>query len=81
MGVEKFNAGTAVELDRLHGTWLLQYTTAPDVISLLQAAELPFLQVLVPSYIIIPFLGSHFCKEFLRDEDTLRIHNLLGLFR
>jgi hypothetical protein len=72
VGVEKFNAGTAVELDRLHGTWLLQYTTAPDVISLLQAAELPFLQVLVPSYIIIPFLGSRFCKDFLRDEDVFK---------
>ena len=45
MGVERFNAGTPLVLDELHGTWLLQYTTAPDVISLLKAAELPFLQV------------------------------------
>lgn len=45
VGVERFNAGTSLVLDELHGTWLLQYTTAPDVISLLQAAELPFLQV------------------------------------
>ncbi|KAG0561215.1 hypothetical protein KC19_9G046100 [Ceratodon purpureus] len=45
VGVERFNAGSPLVLDELHGTWLLQYTTAPDVISLLQAAELPLLQV------------------------------------
>lgn len=44
MDVEKFNAGAPLLLDQLHGTWLLQYTTAPDVVSLLQAAN-PFLQV------------------------------------
>jgi hypothetical protein len=44
VGVEKFNAGAPLVLDQLHGTWLLQYTTAPDVVSLLQAAN-PFLQV------------------------------------
>uniref|UniRef100_A0A7I4A8R5 Plastid lipid-associated protein/fibrillin conserved domain-containing protein n=1 Tax=Physcomitrium patens TaxID=3218 RepID=A0A7I4A8R5_PHYPA len=43
---ETFNAGSPLLLDQLHGTWLLQYTTAPDVISILQAAEqLPLLQV------------------------------------
>lgn len=46
VGVETFNAGSPLLLDQLHGTWLLQYTTAPDVISILQAAEqLPLLQV------------------------------------
>jgi hypothetical protein len=35
-----------VSIDELqYMTWLLQYTTALDVISLLQAAEVPFLQV------------------------------------
>ncbi|KAJ7533022.1 hypothetical protein O6H91_13G030000 [Diphasiastrum complanatum] len=43
--VERYNAGVSLDLSLLHGTWLLQYTTAPDVISILQAAGLPFFQV------------------------------------
>ncbi|CAM6033431.1 unnamed protein product [Sphagnum compactum] len=43
--LEKFDAGLPLNLEHLDGTWLLQYTTAPDVISLLQASQLPFLQV------------------------------------
>ncbi|CAK9238734.1 unnamed protein product [Sphagnum troendelagicum] len=43
--LEKFDAGLPLKLEHLDGTWLLQYTTAPDVISLLQASQLPFLQV------------------------------------
>ncbi|XP_024520475.1 probable plastid-lipid-associated protein 10, chloroplastic [Selaginella moellendorffii] len=34
--------GTALDLDKLDGTWLLQYTSAPDVLSILQAGEFPF---------------------------------------
>lgn len=45
VAVEKFDAGTPLELDELDGTWLLQYTTAPDVVQILQASETPFLQV------------------------------------
>ncbi|CAM6129403.1 unnamed protein product [Calypogeia fissa] len=45
VAVEKFDAGTSLELDRLDGTWLLQYTTAPDVIQILRASETPFLQI------------------------------------
>ncbi|EFJ08015.1 hypothetical protein SELMODRAFT_429314 [Selaginella moellendorffii] len=40
--VESFDAGTALDLDKLDGTWLLQYTSAPDVLSILQAGEFPF---------------------------------------
>ncbi|XP_024402929.1 probable plastid-lipid-associated protein 10, chloroplastic isoform X3 [Physcomitrium patens] len=46
MGVEKYNAGTPLVLDQLHGTWLLQYTTASEIVSLIQAADqFPLLQV------------------------------------
>ncbi|EFJ16114.1 hypothetical protein SELMODRAFT_422148 [Selaginella moellendorffii] len=40
--VESFDAGTALDLDKLDGTWLLQYTSASDVLSILQAGEFPF---------------------------------------
>ncbi|KAL3696100.1 hypothetical protein R1sor_010176 [Riccia sorocarpa] len=43
--VEKFNAGKPLELDELDGTWLLQYTSAPDVVGILQAARTPFIKV------------------------------------
>ncbi|BBN03461.1 hypothetical protein MPTK1_2g23650 [Marchantia polymorpha subsp. ruderalis] len=45
VGVEKFDAGKPLQLDDLDGTWLLQYTTAPDVVGILQAAQTPFLKV------------------------------------
>lgn len=38
--------GAPIDLMTLDGTWRLQYTTAPDVLVLLEAAErIPFLQV------------------------------------
>ncbi|MCO5561706.1 hypothetical protein L7F22_015329 [Adiantum nelumboides] len=45
VAVEAFNAGTPLDLNNLDGTWLLQYTTASDVLSILQAARVPFLEV------------------------------------
>ena len=38
--------GTPIDLVKLDGTWRLQYTSAPDVLVLLEAAaRLPFFQV------------------------------------
>ncbi|KAL8539961.1 hypothetical protein ACS0TY_001529 [Phlomoides rotata] len=46
VSVESFDAGKPVELRLLDGTWRLQYTSAPDVLILLQsAATLPFFEV------------------------------------
>lgn len=62
MGVEKYNAGTPLVLDQLHGTWLLQYTTASEIVSLIQAADqFPLLQVkhvaLFRIFVFSSFLG------------------------
>lgn len=35
-------SGDSVDLDMLPGLWRLQYTTAPDVLSLFQLERLPF---------------------------------------
>ncbi|GLT34266.1 hypothetical protein SLA2020_087900 [Shorea laevis] len=44
--VEGYNMGEPIELGKLDGTWRLQYTSAPDVLILLEAAaRLPFFQV------------------------------------
>ncbi|KAK9122438.1 hypothetical protein Syun_020055 [Stephania yunnanensis] len=44
--VEGYDAGLAVDLGELDGTWRLQYTSAPDVLVLFEsAARLPFFQV------------------------------------
>ncbi|KAL1189248.1 putative plastid-lipid-associated protein 10 [Cardamine amara subsp. amara] len=44
--VEGFNGGEAIDLVKLDGTWRLQYTSAPDVVVLFEAASrLPFFQV------------------------------------
>ncbi|KAI3469196.1 hypothetical protein Pfo_025859 [Paulownia fortunei] len=44
--VESFDAGKPIDLGLLDGTWRLQYTSAPDVLILLQsAATLPFFEV------------------------------------
>lgn len=41
--VEKYDAGSAIDLNKLDGTWRLQYTSAPDVVLLFQAAaRFPF---------------------------------------
>ncbi|PON78522.1 Plastid lipid-associated protein/fibrillin conserved domain containing protein [Parasponia andersonii] len=46
VSVEGYNRGTPIDLVRLDGTWRLQYTSAPDVLILLDAAaRLPFFQV------------------------------------
>ncbi|KAL8553542.1 hypothetical protein ACS0TY_002014 [Phlomoides rotata] len=46
VSVESFNAWKPVELRLLDGTWRLQYTSAPDVLILLQsAATFPFFEV------------------------------------
>ncbi|XVE73582.1 hypothetical protein DITRI_Ditri11bG0130200 [Diplodiscus trichospermus] len=44
--VEGYNMGAPIDLVTLDGTWRLQYTSAPDVLILLEAAaRLPFFQV------------------------------------
>lgn len=46
VNVEGRNMGHPINLAKLDGTWRLQYTSAPDVLILLQAAAtLPFFQV------------------------------------
>ncbi|KAH9626931.1 hypothetical protein KSS87_014992, partial [Heliosperma pusillum] len=46
VSVEKYDAGEPVNLDTLDGTWRLQYTSAPDVVVLFDAAsKLPIFQV------------------------------------
>lgn len=48
MTVEGFNGGEAIDLMKLDGTWRLQYTSAPDVVVLFEAASrFPFFQVFV----------------------------------
>lgn len=47
VNVEGYNMGFPIDLVKLDGTWRLQYTSAPDVVGLLEAAaRLPFFQVL-----------------------------------
>lgn len=45
IAVETLDAGSPLDLAKLDGTWMLQYTTASDVLSILQAAQLPILKV------------------------------------
>ncbi|KAG9455370.1 hypothetical protein H6P81_008274 [Aristolochia fimbriata] len=46
VSVESCDAGSSIDLARLDGTWRLNYTSAPDVLVLFEAAaRLPFLQV------------------------------------
>uniref|UniRef100_A0A5B6YTR3 Plastid lipid-associated protein/fibrillin conserved domain-containing protein n=1 Tax=Davidia involucrata TaxID=16924 RepID=A0A5B6YTR3_DAVIN len=46
VSVEGYDAGEPIDLRKLDGTWRLQYTSAPDVLILLEAAaKLPFFQV------------------------------------
>ncbi|XP_043696933.1 probable plastid-lipid-associated protein 10, chloroplastic isoform X4 [Telopea speciosissima] len=43
--VEAYDAGSPIDLVKLDGTWRLQYTSAPDVLVLLEsAARIPFFQ-------------------------------------
>ncbi|XP_027114114.1 probable plastid-lipid-associated protein 10, chloroplastic isoform X2 [Coffea eugenioides] len=60
VSVEAFDAGEAIDLGELDGTWRLQYTSAPDVLILFEsAARLPFFQV-----------GQIFQKFECRDESN-----------
>ncbi|XP_038681372.1 probable plastid-lipid-associated protein 10, chloroplastic isoform X2 [Tripterygium wilfordii] len=46
VSLEGYNVGAPIDLKKLDGTWRLQYTSAPDVLILLEsAARLPFFQV------------------------------------
>lgn len=46
VNVEAYNMGLPIDLMKLDGTWRLQYTSAPDVLILLEAAaRLPFFQI------------------------------------
>ena len=57
MNVEEYNAGAPIDLGKLDGTWRLQYTSAPDVLILLEsAARFSFFQVLQWKYKIMFFL-------------------------
>lgn len=48
--MEKYDAGEPIDLAKLDGTWRLQYTSAPDVVVLFEAASrLPIFQVLPES--------------------------------
>jgi len=44
VSVEQYDACIPINLNQLDGTWLLQYTSASDVLVLFQAASLPFFQ-------------------------------------
>lgn len=45
--MEEYGAGSTIDLEKLDGTWRLNYTSAGDVVVLFEAAaRLPFLQVL-----------------------------------
>lgn len=51
--MEAYNGGEPIDLVELNGTWRLQYTSAPDVLVLLEAAaRLPFFQVLIMKFSI-----------------------------
>ncbi|XP_057857199.1 probable plastid-lipid-associated protein 10, chloroplastic isoform X4 [Cryptomeria japonica] len=52
VSVEQYDAGKPINLDQLDGTWLLQYTSASDVLVLFEAARSPFLQVTVGNLMI-----------------------------
>lgn len=55
--MEEYNAGVPIDLGKLDGTWRLQYTSAPDVLVLLEsAARFSFFQVLQLNYKIMFFL-------------------------
>ncbi|KAK9269753.1 hypothetical protein L1049_001531 [Liquidambar formosana] len=46
VSVEGYDAGAPIDLVKLDGTWRLQYTSAPDVLILLESSvRLPFFQV------------------------------------
>ncbi|KAK0581563.1 hypothetical protein LWI29_015226 [Acer saccharum] len=46
VNLEGYSGGESIDLAKLDGTWRLQYTSAPDVVVLLEAAaRLPFFQV------------------------------------
>lgn len=52
--VEGYNGGEAIDLVKLDGTWRLQYTSAPDVVVLFEAASrLPFFQVILLMIMLI----------------------------
>ena len=49
--MERYNAGAPIDLEKLDGTWRLQYTSAPDVLVLLESAtRLSFFQVTFYSF-------------------------------
>ncbi|KAL9430463.1 hypothetical protein AB3S75_025786 [Citrus x aurantiifolia] len=68
VGLEGYNMGEPIDLVKLDGTWRLQYTSAPDVLVLFEAAaRLPFFKV-----------GQIFQKFECRDKlDGGVIHNVV----
>lgn len=51
--------GKPIDLVKLDGTWRLQYTTAPDVLVLLEAAaRLPFFQVQTLNFLPVLYFSS-----------------------
>ncbi|XP_061353089.1 uncharacterized protein LOC133297877 [Gastrolobium bilobum] len=67
VNVEGCNMGEPINLAMLDGTWCLQYTCAPDVLILLQAAAtLPFFQLLT----FLHSVGQIFQKFECRDQSN-----------
>jgi hypothetical protein len=80
--VEEYGAGSAIDLEKLDGTWRLNYTSAGDVVVLFEAAaRLPFLQVLQLSlnYWLICSINFCFCCKYISfwRADRYNCHSLL----
>lgn len=78
--VEGYEAGEPIELEKLDGTWRLQYTSAPDVLVLFEAANrLPFLQLSIgmmlggadfPEISMQRSIKRRCCKEYYQVEHS-----------
>ncbi|GFS33026.1 plastid-lipid associated protein PAP [Actinidia rufa] len=79
VSLETYHAAAPFDLGKLDGTWRLQYTSAPDVLILLEsAATFPIFQVGqifqkfecknesdgVPHYVFFYFFGINICENF-----------------
>ena len=92
----KYNMGEPIDLAKLDGTWRLQYTSAPDVLILLQAAAtLPFFQVLTINFTILhslnltkqlnylpltPLFHKHIIVSFRFTSSNQILDNVLSIF-
>lgn len=61
VGLEGYNMGEPIDLVKLDGTWRLQYTSAPDVLVLFEAAaRLPFFKVYTNQQMLLLILPLSF---------------------